>query len=57
LKTEEILENRGSLNIAQYVSNVDSGVEQISIDKALESWNTSSINLKQSMDELFQILN
>jgi type I restriction enzyme M protein len=57
LKTEEILGNRGSLNIAQYVSNVDSGVEQISIDQALDKWNKSSNRLKQSMDELFQILN
>jgi len=57
LKIEEILENRASLNIAQYVSNVDNGIEQISIEHALTNWNKSSESLKKSMAELFQILN
>ena len=57
LKVEEILENRASLNIAQYVSNVDTSIERINIDQALENWNRTSESLKKSMNELFQILN
>lgn len=57
LTNEEVLGNRGSLNIAQYVSNVDSSVEQVSIDDALANWKESSNQLKKSMNELFQILN
>jgi type I restriction enzyme M protein len=57
VSNEEVLGNRGSLNIAQYVSNVDSSLEQISIDDALVNWNESSDKLKKSMNELFQILN
>lgn len=54
---QEILENKGSLNIAQYVSNVDSSNEQISLEQALEDWKNQSEILKKSMNELFQILN
>lgn len=53
----EILENKGSLNIAQYVSNVDAGQKKISLEDALSNWNEESANLKNSMNELFQILN
>ncbi len=52
-----IIENKGSLNIAQYVSNVDTSIEKVSIDEALSNWNKQSGKLKQSMNELFQILN
>ena len=54
---EDILENKGSLNIAQYVSNVDSSTEQISLNQAMEDWENQSETLKKSMNELFQILN
>ena len=54
---EEVLENKGSLNIAQYVSNVDASNEQVSIDKALADWRNQSEKLKNGMDDLFQILN
>lgn len=57
LTIEEIIGNKGSLNIAQYVSNVDTSEEKVSLDEALETWNDSSITLKKSMNELFQILN
>jgi len=53
---QQILENKGSLNIAQYVSNVDSSVDKISVEEALRNWHTESDKLKQSMHELFQIL-
>ena len=52
-----IIENKGSLNIAQYVSNVDTSEEKVSIEEALSDWNKQSGKLKQSMNELFQILN
>jgi len=57
VSNDEVLKNKGSLNIAQYVSNVDNSVEKISIDDALQNWNKSSNKLKKSMNELFQILN
>lgn len=52
-----ILGNKGSLNIAQYISNVDSSVEKFTLDEALSNWNSQSEKLKQSMNQLFQILN
>jgi type I restriction enzyme M protein len=54
---KEVLENKGSLNIAQYVSNVDTENKQKSIDEALLDWNNQSKKLRKSMNELFQILN
>ncbi|SFS79234.1 type I restriction-modification system subunit M [Lutibacter maritimus] len=56
LSLKEILDNKGSLNIAQYVSNVDTDIVQISIEDALQTWESSSEKLKDSMNELFQIL-
>jgi len=54
---DEILGNKGSLNIAQYISNVDSSIEKFTLDEALSNWNSESEKLKQSMNQLFQILN
>lgn len=54
---EEILENKGSLNIAQYVSNVNVDSNKLTLDEALKNWEQQSDNLKESMNELFQILN
>jgi type I restriction enzyme M protein len=56
LTTDEILEKEGSLNIAQYVSNVDRSEVQMSIDNALVAWETASVDLKKSMNELFEVL-
>ena len=53
---EEILENKGSLNIAQYVSNVDASGEQLSLNDALAQWEAQSQKLSQSMNQLFNIL-
>ncbi|WP_154222311.1 type I restriction-modification system subunit M [Marinicella rhabdoformis] len=53
---QDVLENKGSLNIAQYVSNVDVGHNTKTIDDALLDWNTQSEKLKQSMNQLFQVL-
>ena len=57
ISNEEVLGNKGSLNIAQYVSNVDNNITNLSITDALGNWNKSSDTLKKSMNELFQILN
>ncbi len=54
---DEILNNKGSLNIAQYISNVKHEVEKISLDEAIANWNDESEKLRQSMNELFQTLN
>jgi type I restriction enzyme M protein len=56
LTTEEILENRGSLNIAQYVSNVEMNEVQISLEDALANWEESSTALSASMENLFETL-
>ena len=57
LSVEEILDNKGSLNIAQYVSNVDNNEDSLTIDEAFSNWNEQSNELKVSMNKLFQILN
>ncbi|MCB0536219.1 MAG: SAM-dependent DNA methyltransferase [Bacteroidetes bacterium] len=56
VSTNEILENKGSLNIAQYVSNVNNSNEQLTIEQALTDWNNQSDKLKESMNQLFEIL-
>jgi type I restriction enzyme M protein len=54
---DEILVNKGSLNIAQYVSNVNNTDEKISLDEALSNWEATGDKLKDSMQQLFRILN
>jgi type I restriction enzyme M protein len=54
---EKILENKGSLNIAQFISNVDTSQIVLSLNETIENWEHSSKNLKESMNELFQMLN
>lgn len=51
-----VIENKGSLNIAQYVSNVDQNNKHLSVVDAIENWEESSKELKASMNELFEIL-
>ena len=53
----KLLENKGSLNIAQYVSNVDTSEVKTTLNDALLSWSSQSEKLKQSMNELFKVLN
>lgn len=55
VSVDQILENKGSLNIAQYVSNVDR-TESITLDEAIENWEQSSTRLRSSMEELFKVL-
>jgi len=54
---ERILENKGSLNIAQFISNVNTSEDVFSLDETIDNWEKTSMQLKKSMNELFQILN
>ena len=54
---ENILENKGSLNIAQFLSNVDTSNPVLSVNEALSNWKEQSKTLTKSMNELFEILN
>ncbi|SIN66215.1 type I restriction-modification system subunit M [Algoriphagus halophilus] len=56
LDIDTLLENKGSLNIAQYVSNVNTEGTTISFETALRNWEQKSLELKASMNELFEIL-
>ncbi len=53
---EVILTNKASLNIAQYVSNVSQNAKKNSIYDTINTWEESSKILKDSMNELFEIL-
>lgn len=53
---ETVLENKGSLNIAQYVSNVAKSETNLSLNEAIKNWEENSKVLKSSMNELFEIL-
>src|SRR5690554_630421 len=54
---EDILLKKASLNIAQYVSNVNGESQKVLLEEAIANWEADSIKLKRSMNELFQILN
>lgn len=56
VRTEEVLAHKASLNMALYVSNVDSSKEVISPQDALENWTASSEQLANSMNKLFKEL-
>ena len=49
--------HKGSLNIAQFISNVDTSKNLLSLAETFENWEKSSQQLNISMNELFQILN
>lgn len=57
INNEDALGNNGSLNIAQYVSNVDRNHQNKSIEEAYIEWEESSKVLNKNMNELFEILN
>ncbi len=56
VSNEELLENKGSLNIAQYLSNVDTTNPVLSLNDAISNWEEHSKTLDKSMNELFEIL-
>jgi type I restriction enzyme M protein len=53
---ENVLAHKASLNMALYVSNVDSSKEVISLQDALENWMASSVQLSSNMNKLFKEL-
>ena len=56
VSVEDLLENKGSLNIAQYLSNVDTSNPVLSVNEAFSNWKTQSKTLEKSMNQLFEIL-
>jgi type I restriction enzyme M protein len=53
---QKVLNHNASLNMPLYVSNVNSNNEKISLDEALQNWMQSSKELKESMDDLFEMI-
>jgi type I restriction enzyme M protein len=52
---EEVLENDGSLNIAQYISNVNEKIKQKSLEEEFATWKEQSKKLENSMDSFLKI--
>lgn len=53
---DDVAKHNASLNIALYLSNVDSSGETVTLDEAVQNWTDSSAALKSSMEELFTTL-
>ena len=53
---EDVLAHKASLNMALYVSNVDTSQVKVTLDEALKNWTDSSRTLAASMDHLFKEL-
>lgn len=53
---EDVLKHNASLNMALYVSNVESKGEEITLDEAVRNWLQSSAQVKNSMTGLFKVL-
>ncbi len=51
---EDVIEKKASLNIAQYVSNVDTNGQQITLKEALSNWEQSSLKVAKCMDALIK---
>ena len=56
ISIEDVLEKKGSLNIAQFVSNVDGGDQVVSVENAYKNWEKFSKELKCSMGQLLEML-
>ena len=56
LDIKDILKHNASLNMPLYVSNVNTDIEQISLDDALNNWERSSLELRKGMSQLFKVL-
>ena len=53
---DDVLAHKASLNMALYVSNVDSDKVQVSLDEALDNWSIASKELSASMNDLFEAI-
>ena len=53
---EDVLSHNASLNMPLYVSNVDGGAEQVTLEEAIAKWEDSSAVLRVSMTDLFKVL-
>lgn len=53
----EVLENKGSLNVSLYVSNVIKSSDTVNVYKAISNWEKSSCELKSSMELLLNSIN
>ena len=53
---DDVVANNASLNIALYLTNVDSSGAVVTLEEAVQSWSDSSKVLKSSMEELFTTL-
>jgi len=56
VSTQEVLDQGGNLNIPMYVSNVENHQDSKTFDQTLDEWHKSSEKLKESMNNLFEIL-
>lgn len=56
VSVDEILENKGSLNIAQFVSNVKINGDKTTLEESFKIWEKESQKLKESMNQLFQVI-
>lgn len=56
VSVDDILKHNASLNMALYVSNVDTSGIKITLDDAINNWFESSNQVKNSMNELFKVL-
>ena len=55
---EDVLKNKGNMNISLYVQpKNENNSENIPFDTAYQSWENESNSLKQSMNELFTLIN
>lgn len=53
---EDVIKHNASLNMALYISNVESKGAEITLDEAVKNWLHSSEQVKNSMTELFKVL-
>ena len=53
---EEIIQKEASLNVSLYLSNVERRTELKTLDEVVEEWEAASEKLKQSMEDLFSVL-
>ena len=53
---DDVLAHNASLNMALYVSNVESNKVQMSLDEALDNWGLASKELSASMNDLFKAI-